>query len=84
MSSTIDRQELRDLENDVRDAESPFAELESNIDMVNIPKMHFAMAGNWDEGNRIEMIKIFSTEEILAQWLNNLFDHVRQELNYAR
>lgn len=85
LSSDIGRQTLADLETDeVKDDENPFAELERETDRVNIPKMHFAMAGNWDEGNRMDMIKNFSTEEKLAQWLNNLFDHVRQELSYAQ
>ena len=83
LSSAVDGRSFESLESDgVLDDDNPFAELE--VDAVDIPKMHFAMAGNWDEGDRSDMIKRFTTEEILAQWLIKLFDHVRRELNYAR
>ena len=83
--SLEDRQSFESLESDdVFDDDNPFAELEGELDAVDIPKMHFAMAGNWDEGDRTDMIKRFKTEEILAQWLNRLFDHVRRELICAR
>lgn len=84
LSSDVEIQSLESLESDgVADGDSPFAELEGESDAVDIPKMHFAMAGNWDEGDRSDMIKRFTTEEILAQWLVKLFDHVKRELDYA-
>ena len=85
LSSGISRQSFESLKSDsVMDDDNPFVELEEELEAVDIPKMHFAMVGNWDEGDRTAMIKRFTTEEILAQWLNKLFDHVRRELNYAR
>lgn len=85
LSSAVDGRSFESLESDgVLDEDNPFAELEMEVDAVDIPKMHFAMAGNWDEGDGSDMIKRFTTEEILAQWLIKLFDHVRRELNYAR
>ena len=85
LSSEVGRQSFESLESGAEvDEDSPFAELEGKVDAVDIPKMHFAMVGNWDEGDRSNMIKRFTTEEILAQWLIKLFDHVRRELNYAR
>ena len=85
LSSEVSQQSFALLESDgMSDEDNPFAELEGKLEAVNIPKMHFAMAGNWDEGDRSYMIKRFTTEEILAKWLIKLFDHVRCELNCAR
>ena len=85
LSSEVSQQSFKLLESDgVSDEDNPFAELEGKFETVNIPKMHFAMVGNWDEGDRSDMIKRFTTEEMLAKWLIKLFDHVRCELNCAR
>lgn len=85
LSSEVEMQSFESLvSGGVADEDNPFAELEGELDVVDIPKMHFAMAGNWDEGDRSDMIKRFTTEEILAQWLVKLFDHVKRELSYAK
>lgn len=63
--------------------DSPFAELEKEERKVNLPKMHFAMAGDWHGGEKENMVSDYIDEQQLANWLNNLFDHVREELSYA-
>ncbi len=65
------------------DEDSPFAELEKEERKVNLPKMHFAMAGDWHGGEKENMVSDYMDERQLANWLNNLFDHVREELLYA-
>lgn len=67
----------------VVDEDSPFAELENEERKVNFPKMHFAMSGNWHSGNKDNMVNDFTDESQIANWLNNLFDHVREELKHA-
>lgn len=64
--------------------DNPFAELIENSPRVDIPKMHFAMAGNWHEAQKEMMVVEYSDEKQLAQWLVNLFDHVREQLVYAK
>lgn len=65
------------------DDDSPFAVLENEKRKVNLPKIHFAMAGGWHDGKRDDMVIDFVDETQLAHWLNNLFDHVREEIAYA-
>lgn len=65
------------------DENSPFAELEKEERKVNLPKMHFAMAGDWHVGEKENMVNDYRDEQQLANWLINLFDHVREELSYA-
>lgn len=63
--------------------DSPFAVLEDEERKVELPKMHFAMSGNWHDGEKEKMVSNFTDEDQLANWLNNLFDHVREEITYA-
>ena len=63
--------------------DNPFAELEKEERKVDLPEMHFAMAGNWHGANKEYMISDYTDECQLTNWLNNLFDHVREELTYA-
>lgn len=65
------------------DEDSPFAELVEEGKRLDIPTMHFAMAGNWHEGKKAEMISSYTEAQQMANWMNNLFDHVRIELEYA-
>ena len=65
------------------DEENPFAELVEEGKKLNLPIMHFAMAGNWHDGRRIEMISAYTEAQQLANWMSNLFDHVKIELVYA-
>jgi len=65
------------------DEDSPFAVLEKEERKVELPKMHFAMAGNWHDSEKEKMVSFFTDEDQLANWLNNLFDHVRDEITYA-
>ncbi len=62
---------------------NPFAALGKEDCKVELPKMHFAMVGDWLDGEKEEMINDFVDEGKLANWLNNLFDHVHDELEYA-
>ena len=65
------------------DEDNPFAELEQEERKVTLPKVHFAMAGDWHKGERENMVSDYKDEQQLANWLVNLFDHVRDELTYA-
>lgn len=65
------------------DEDNPFAELVEEGKKLDLPTMHFAMAGNWHEGKRVEMISSYTEAQQMANWMNNLFDHVRVELTYA-
>ena len=65
------------------DEDNPFAELEIEERNVNLPKMHFAMAGDWHNDEKENMVSDYRDEQQLANWLINLFDHVREELIYA-
>ncbi len=65
------------------DSDSPFAELENEECKAYLPKMHFAMAGDWHEEEKENMITGFTDETQLSNWLINLFDHVQEELLYA-
>lgn len=65
------------------DEENPFAELEDEERRVDLPEMHFAMAGDWHDGEKEGMINEFTDEIQLSNWLINLFDHVHEELSYA-
>jgi hypothetical protein len=65
------------------DNDSPFAVLENEERKVDLPKMHFAMAGDWHDGGKDNMVNNYTDENQLANWLNNLFDHVREEIAYA-
>ena len=68
---------------DAFDADNPFSELVEEDKILDLPIMHFAMAGNWHEGKKTEMISPYTEEQQMANWMNNLFDHVREELTYA-
>lgn len=68
---------------EIDDVDNPFVELEKEERNVNLPKMHFAMAGDWHDGEKENMVSEYKDERQLANWLINLFDHVREELNYA-
>jgi hypothetical protein len=71
------------------DDDNPFAELvESGNKLevsskLDLPSIHFAMAGNWHEGKKTDMITGYTEAQKMANWLNNLFDHVQEELVYA-
>lgn len=65
------------------DEDNPFAELEIEERDVNLPKMHFAMAGDWHNDEKEYMVNDYRDEQQLSNWLINLFDHVREELIYA-
>ena len=65
------------------DEDNPFAELEIEERNVNLPKMHFAMAGDWHNDEKEYMVNDYRDEQQLSNWLINLFDHVREELTYA-
>lgn len=65
------------------DEDNPFAELEIEERNVNLPKMHFAMAGDWHNDEKEYMVSDYRDEQQLSNWLINLFDHVREELTYA-
>ena len=41
------------------------------------------MAGDWHVGEKENMVNDYRDEQQLANWLINLFDHVREELSYA-
>lgn len=71
------------MKDEIVDDDNPFAVLVDEERKVELPKMHFAMAGNWHEGNKENMISDYTDERQIANWLNNLFDHVREELIYA-
>ena len=70
-------------EQETLDEDNPFAELVEEGKKLDLPIMHFAMAGNWHSGKRIEMISAYTEAQQMANWMNNLFDHVRVELSYA-
>ena len=70
-------------EQEALDKDSPFAELMAESKKLDLPAMHFAMAGNWHEGKKTEMITSYTEAQQMANWMNNLFDHVRVELAYA-
>lgn len=63
--------------------DNPFLELEEDRQKVDIPKIHFAMAGSWHGREKEDMISSYTDEMQLSKWLINLFDHVREELFYA-
>ena len=65
------------------DCDSPFAELENEERALFLPKMHFAMAGDWHKEERDNMINGYTDVAQLSKWLINLFDHVHDELEYA-
>ena len=65
------------------DDDNPFAALETKVKKVELPKIHFAMAGDWHDSDKECMVSDYTNENQLANWLNNLFDHVREELTYA-
>ena len=65
------------------DEDNPFAALKGGSKRLEVPKIHFAMAGGWHGGIKNEMIIGFTDEQQIANWMNNLFDHVREELVYA-
>lgn len=67
----------------IADEDNPFAELVYEPQSLELPKMHFAMAGNWHERKKEEMVSCCAEAGQLANWLNNLFEHVRCELAYA-
>lgn len=82
--TTIREEGFDDLKTDsASDEDNPFAELEIEEQNVNLPKMHFAMAGDWHNGKKENMASDYRNEQQLANWLINLFDHVREELIYA-
>lgn len=61
-----------------------FAELleEQKRDLLNIPEMHFAMAGPWiNTGDRQLFI---NEEDQVVCWMKNLFNHVRDEIDYLK
>ena len=82
--TTIREEGFDDLKIDsASDEDNPFAELEIEERNVNLPKMHFAMAGDWHNGKKENMASDYRDEQQLANWIINLFDHVREELIYA-
>lgn len=70
-------------EQDDLDEDNPFTELLDEGKKLDLPTMHFAMAGNWHEGKKEEMVSSYAEPQQLANWINNLFDHVREELEYS-
>ena len=70
-------------EDTLGDDGNPFAVLENEDRKVELSKMHFAMAGDWQDGEKEKMVNDFTDENKFANWLNNLFDHVHDELAYA-
>lgn len=61
-----------------------FAELfeEEKRDLLNIPAMHFAMAGSWIYTGARQIL--MNEEEQVIQWMTNLFDHVKAEIDYLK
>lgn len=61
-----------------------FAELfeEEKRDLLNIPAMHFAMAGPWIYTGARQIL--MNEEEQVIQWMTNLFDHVKAEIDYLK
>ena len=60
--------------------ENIYSALAGNSQTINLDRVHFAMAGTWQDGGK--MIAVVDDELTLVDWLINLFAHVRAELEY--
>ena len=65
-----------DLEN--IEEENDYSKMAGNSKEINLDKMHFAMTGDWMETG--QMINKQSDENLIVSWLEQLFVHVRHEL----